>query len=74
MTQVGGGLAGMNPNMQQGINMMAGQTGAAQNYLNQNAASVAKTANQNPATNPYLKQFYNAAAHLGSEKYGCAIP
>lgn len=60
--QVGGQLGGMNPFMQQGINMMAGQTGQAQNYLNQNAASVSRMANQNPAMNPYLGQYYNQAA------------
>jgi len=67
--QVGGQLAGMNPFMQQGMNMMAGQTGAAQKYLNQNVADVAKTANQNPAMNPYLNQYYNQAALPMQQQY-----
>lgn len=61
-SQVGSQLGGMNPFMRQGINMMAGQTGAAQSYLDKNAAAVSRMASQNPAMNPYLGQYYSAAA------------
>ena len=59
---VGQDLNGMNPFMQQGLGMMANQTGAAQKYLNRNVDAVSKMAQNNPALNPWLSQYYKQAA------------
>lgn len=61
-SQVLGGLGGMNPAMSQGLAGILGINPKAQSMLNQNANSVLATATHNPAMNPYLNQYYNAAA------------
>src|SRR5215469_8782553 len=54
--------AGMPWDMQTGLSMERNQINPAQNQLNQNATDVARMAHQNPAMNPYLNQYYKAAA------------
>ena len=66
-------LAGMDPYMSSGMAQLAGLNGLTQQYLNQNTADISNTAHKNPAMNPYLNQYYKAAALPMQQQYQNSI-